>query len=54
MVVLNGQINAARDVTKTHTSQVETFGSLEFGELGIADLKRFASIVRRCAARPFR
>jgi L-asparaginase len=37
MVVLNGQINAARDVTKTHTSQVETFRSLEFGELGIVD-----------------
>ena len=37
LVVLNGQINAARDVTKTHTSQVETFRSLEFGELGIAD-----------------
>ena len=39
MVVLNGQINAARDVTKTHTSQVETFRSLEFGELGIADFE---------------
>lgn len=37
LVVLNGQINAARDVTKTHTSQVETFRSLEFGELGIVD-----------------
>ena len=37
LVVLNGQINAARDVTKTHTSRVETFRSLEFGELGIAD-----------------
>lgn len=37
LVVLNGQINAARDVTKTHTSQVETFRSFEFGELGIAD-----------------
>jgi L-asparaginase len=37
LVVLNGQINAARDVTKTHTSQVDTFRSLEFGELGIAD-----------------
>jgi L-asparaginase len=34
---LNGQINAARDVTKTHTSQVETFRGLEFGELGVAD-----------------
>jgi L-asparaginase len=42
LVVLNGQINAARDVTKTHTSQVETFRSLEFGELGIAD----AEVVR--------
>ncbi len=37
MVVMNGQINAARDVTKTHTSQVETFRSLEFGELGVVD-----------------
>lgn len=34
MVVMNGQINAARDVTKTNTSQVETFRSLEFGALG--------------------
>jgi L-asparaginase len=30
MVVMNGQINAARDVTKTNTSHVETFRSLEF------------------------
>lgn len=37
LLVMNGQINAARDVTKTHTSQVETFRSLEFGELGIVD-----------------
>jgi L-asparaginase len=37
MVVMNGQINAARDVTKTNTSQVETFRSLEFGQLGVAD-----------------
>src|SRR6202521_1152946 len=29
MVVMNGQINAARDVTKTNASQVETFRSLE-------------------------
>jgi L-asparaginase len=39
MVVMNGQINAARDVTKTSTSQVETFRSLEFGELGVVDLQ---------------
>src|SRR4051794_11638153 len=37
MVVMNGQINAARDVTKTHTSQVESFRSLEFGQLGSVD-----------------
>ena len=34
MLVLNNQINAARDVTKTHTAQVETFKSGEFGLLG--------------------
>ncbi len=34
---MNGQINAARDVTKTNTSQVETFRSLEFGQLGVVD-----------------
>src|SRR5579864_3586205 len=37
MIVMNGQINAARDVTKTNTSQVETFRSLEFGALGVVD-----------------
>jgi L-asparaginase len=37
MVVMNGQINAAREVTKVHTNRVETFRSLEFGELGIVD-----------------
>jgi L-asparaginase len=40
MVVMNGQINAARDVTKTHTSQVETFRGLEFGELGAVDVEK--------------
>jgi L-asparaginase len=34
---MNGQINAARHVTKTNTSQVETFRSLEFGQLGVAE-----------------
>lgn len=37
MVVMNGQINAARDVTKTNTSQVEAFRGLEFGALGVVD-----------------
>jgi L-asparaginase len=39
MVVMNGQINAARDVTKTNTSQPETFRSLEFGALGVVDVE---------------
>ena len=34
MVAMNHQINAARSVTKTHTSQVETFKSGDFGFLG--------------------
>ena len=39
MVVMNGQINAAREVTKTNTIEVETFKTLEFGELGVADVE---------------
>ena len=34
MVAMNHQINAARSVTKTHTSGVETFKSGDFGFLG--------------------
>jgi L-asparaginase len=37
LVVMNGQINAAREVTKTSTTEVETFKTLEFGALGVAD-----------------
>ena len=40
MIVLNDQINAARDVTKTHTSNVETFKSGDFGFLGVVDFDR--------------
>lgn len=40
MLVLNNQINAAREVTKTHTSDVETFKSGDFGFLGVADNDR--------------
>ena len=38
MVVMNGQINAAREVTKTNTLNPETFQSVEFGILGTADI----------------
>ncbi len=37
LVVMNGEINAAREVTKTHTMRVETFQSLEYGRLGTVD-----------------
>lgn len=37
LVCFNGQLHAARDVTKLHTSAVETFTSLYFGHLGIVD-----------------
>ena len=36
-VVLNGEIHAAREVTKTHSLAVETFGTPEFGALGVVD-----------------
>lgn len=39
LVVMNGQINAAREVTKTNTLDVETFQTLDFGLLGVADIE---------------
>jgi L-asparaginase len=40
LVVLNDEINAARDVTKTNTYRTETFQSRELGILGYADPDR--------------
>jgi len=40
MIVLNNQVNAAREVAKGHTSSVETFRSGDFGFLGVADADR--------------
>ncbi|MFP4078496.1 MAG: asparaginase [Bacillota bacterium] len=37
LVVMNYQIHAAREVTKTHTLNIDTFKSIEFGPLGIID-----------------
>lgn len=34
LVCLNGEINAASEVTKTETDEVDTFQSLDFGSLG--------------------
>jgi L-asparaginase len=40
MLALNNQINSAREATKTHTSDVETFKSGDFGFLGVVDNDR--------------
>ena len=45
LVCFNGEIHAARDVTKTHSSALETFQSPGIGPLGVVDRGRV--IVRR-------
>jgi len=45
MIVFADEAHAARDVTKTHTSRLETFQSGELGKLGDLDRGRF--ILRR-------
>jgi L-asparaginase len=40
LTCLNGEINAASEVTKTHTDNIETFHSLDFGALGFVDRNR--------------
>ena len=40
VVVLNDEINAAREVTKTNTYRVQTFRSRDIGLLGYADPDR--------------
>lgn len=42
VVATNGEINAARDVTKTNTYHVHTFRSRDVGLLGYADADRIA------------
>ncbi|MBB6216038.1 L-asparaginase [Anaerosolibacter carboniphilus] len=37
LVVMNTEVNAASEVTKTHTLSLDTFKSLEFGPLGVVD-----------------
>lgn len=40
LVCLNGEINAASEVTKTHTEDVETFQSMDFGSIGFVENER--------------
>lgn len=37
LVCLNGEINAASEVTKIYTEQIDSFSSLDFGALGFVD-----------------
>lgn len=37
LVVMNNEVNAAKEVTKTHTMSLDTFKSFSFGPLGIVD-----------------
>jgi len=40
LVCLNGEINAASEVTKTYTDEIDTFRSLDFGALGFVQNDR--------------
>jgi L-asparaginase len=40
LVVMNDEINAASEVTKTHTESIDTFRSPDYGPLGIVDHDR--------------
>ncbi len=40
LIVMNNQINAAREATKSHTADVESFKSGDFGFLGVVDEDR--------------
>jgi L-asparaginase len=51
LVLLNDEIQAARDVTKTSTLRLETFRSADLGMLGYADPDGRVAIYRRPARR---
>lgn len=40
LVVLNNEINSAREVTKTNAQRLQTFGSRDYGLLGVVDADR--------------
>ena len=54
LVVLNDEINSARDVTKTDALRLQTFRSREYGQLGVVDRDRvvfFREILQRHTSR---
>ncbi len=55
LVAMAGEIHAARDVTKTHTSKIETFKSKDKGLLGVIDHNDvifYRNIKRRLTVKP--
>jgi len=50
LIAMNNQINAAREASKTHTADVETFKSGDFGLLGVIDEDRVV-FSRKCTRR---
>ncbi|MGH9174412.1 MAG: asparaginase [Vicinamibacterales bacterium] len=54
LVVLNDEINSARDVTKTDALRLQTFRSREYGQLGVVDRDRvvfFRELLQRHTSR---
>jgi L-asparaginase len=54
LVVLNDEINSARDVQKTDALRLQTFRSREYGQLGVVDRDRvvfFRALVQRHGSR---
>lgn len=54
LVVLNDEINSARDVTKTDAHRLQTFRSGDYGQLGVVDTDRvvfFRQLVQRHTTR---
>lgn len=54
LVVLNDEINSARDVTKTDALRLQTFRSRDYGQLGVVDRDRVVfvrQVVQRHTAR---
>ncbi len=49
LVVMNGEIHAARDVTKVHTTAIGAFASPEWGPIGRVDPDRV--LIARCVER---
>ena len=50
LVVLNDEINSARDVTKTDALRLQTFQSRDYGQLGVVDSDRVVLLpAARCS-----